>query len=226
MVVFIRAIILYIFVVIVMRIMGKRQIGELQPFELVIAIMMSELAAVPMQDTGIPLINGIIPILTLMILEIFISFLTLKFQVMRKIVCGTPSLLIKNGKILEEEMQKQRFNITDLMEELRMAGYFNITDIEYAILETNGMLSIIPKISKTPVTKEDLSIIQPESKLPISLILDGILNRKNLEISGYDMSWLMQKLKENNLEKIEDVFIAMLDTNGNLFVQRRNMGEK
>ncbi|MCX7884858.1 MAG: DUF421 domain-containing protein [Caloramator sp.] len=226
MVVFIRTIILYIFVVFVMRIMGKRQIGELQPFELVIAIMLSELAAVPMQDTGIPLRNGLIPIFTLMLLEISISIISLKFESVRKIVCGKPSILIKNGKVQEDEMRKQRFNLNDLMEELRISGYFNISDIEYAILETNGKLSIIPRISQSPVTKEDLKINKSELKLPISIILDGVLNMQNLNISGYNIDWLYKKLKENEIDKIEDVFIAMLDTKGELFIQRRNKNEK
>ncbi|SEF51353.1 Uncharacterized membrane protein YcaP, DUF421 family [Caloramator fervidus] len=221
MIVFIRTIILYIFVVTVMRIMGKRQIGELQPFELVIAIMLSELAAIPMQEPGVPLINGIIPILTLMILEVTISYLSLKFQFIRKIVCGEPSILIKDGKVLEEELRRQRFNLDDLFEELRLLNYFNINDIQYAILETNGKLSIIPKPDKAPLTKKDLNIVSPPEKLPISLILDGKLQKKNLEISGYDENWLKQQLKLNNIEKYEDVFIAMLDTKGQLFIQRR-----
>lgn len=226
MVVFLRTIILYIFVVFVMRVMGKRQIGELQPFELVIAIMLSELAAVPMQDTGIPLRNGLIPIFTLMLLEISISIISLKFESVRKIVCGKPSILIKNGRVLEDEMRKQRFNINDLMEELRISGYFNISDIEYAILETNGKLSIIPKIKQSPITKEDMNINKAELKLPISIILDGVLNMKNLSASGNNIDWLNKKLKENKIDKIEDVFIAMLDTKGDFFIQRRQKNEK
>lgn len=225
MVVFARTIILYFVVVAVMRIMGKRQIGELQPFELVIAIMLSELAAVPMQDTGIPLIHGLIPILTLMILQIFISFLTLKSETMRKIVCGLPSILIKNGTIIEEELARQRFNLDDLMEELRLMGYLNISDIEYAILETSGKLSIIPKADKSPLTREDLSIKSSETNLPIGLILDGKVNERNLRISGYDESWLNKKLKENKINKSSDAFYAMLDSKGNFFVQRRSEDE-
>lgn len=226
MVVFARTIILYFVVVAVMRIMGKRQIGELQPFELVIAIMLSELAAVPMQDTGIPLIHGLIPILTLMILQIFISFLTLKSEFMRKVVCGLPSILIKHGKIVEEELGRQRFNLDDLMEELRMLGYLNISDIEYAILETSGKLSIIPKSDKSPITREDLSIKSSDINLPIGLILDGKVNSRNLSISGYDENWLNKKLKENKIDKVSDAFYALLDSNGKFFVQRRNNDEK
>lgn len=221
MVVFVRTIVLYIVVVAVMRIMGKRQIGELQPFELVIAIMLSELAAVPMQDTGIPLIYGLIPILTLMFLEIFISFITLKSRWLRKIVCGTASVVIEHGRLREEELRKQRFNLDDLMEELRISGYLNISDIEYAIMETSGKISVIPKSDNTPVTRQDLNIQKPDEELPISLILDGKLNSYNLKFINHDTSWLMNKLKENNIDKIENAFIALLDSNGNFFAQRR-----
>lgn len=226
MVVFIRTIILYTVVVVVMRIMGKRQIGELQPFELVIAIMISELAAVPMQDTGIPLLNGIIPILTLMIIEVAISYITLKSRKARKIVCGSPSVLIKDGKILEDQMRIQRFNLSDLMEELRTSGYLNLSDVEFAILETSGKVSIIPKSDSTPVTRKDLNIKQPEELLPLAIIMDGELIEHNLQISGRNMTWLMERLKENGAKGINDVFIAIIDSNGQFYLQRRNGIEK
>ncbi len=221
MVVFFRTLVLYIVVVTVMRIMGKRQIGELQPFELVIAIMLSELASVPMQDTGIPLIHGLIPILTLMFLEIFLSYITLKSRKLRKLVCGTASVLIQHGKVLEEELRSQRFNLDDLMEELRLSGYLNISDIEYAILENSGKLSIIPKSEKSPITCKDLNLSKQEEKLPVALVLDGEISYNNLKYLGKDTKWLLEKLKENNISRIEDAFIAMLDSSGNLFVQRR-----
>lgn len=221
MVVFIRTLVLYTVVVAVMRIMGKRQIGELQPFELVIAIMLSELAAVPMQDTGIPLIHGLIPILTLMFLEIFLSYVTLKSRKFRKLVCGTASILIQHGQVMEEELRSQRFNLDDLMEELRLSGHLNISDIEYAILENSGKLSIIPKSSNSPVTRKDLNLSQNEEELPVALVLDGEIIHYNLEYLGQDKEWLLGKLSEHNISKIEDAFIAMLDSNGELYVQRR-----
>ena len=209
-----------------MRIMGKRQIGELQPFELVIAIMLSELAAVPMQDTGIPLLYGIIPILTLMLMQITLSLITLKFQRARKIICGVPSILIKNGLVIESEMLKQRLNLDDLMEDLRMSGYLNVSDIEYAILENSGKLSIIPKFTSSPVVKKDICQNGNDEDLPIGLILDGKLNLDNLKLSGHNKSWLVRKLQAQNIDRIEDVFIAMLDSSKNLYVQRRNQNEE
>lgn len=226
MVVFVRTVILYAFVVIVMRIMGKRQIGELQPFELVTAIMLSELAAVPMQDTGIPLLHGIIPILTLMLLQITLALITLKFQSARKLICGIPSILIQDGIVDEAEMLKQRLNLDDLMEDLRISGYLNITDIEYAILENSGKLSIIPKYHSAPVVREDLYKTGEDEELPVGLILDGKLNLENLRVAGISKSWLMQRMHEQSIDQVEDVFIAMLDSRKNLYIQRRNQNEK
>lgn len=222
MVVFIRTLLLYTMVVIVMRIMGKRQIGELQPFELVIAIMLSELAAVPMQDTGIPLIHGIIPILTLMILEVALSYITLKSKALRKIICGTPNVLIMNGKLVERELKKLRFNLSDLMEELRISGYLNISDIEFAIMETSGKLSIIPKSDKTPISRKDMNIKQPEENLPITIIMDGEINKRNLKISGHDLRWLMDMLKKNDIRNVKECLVAIIDSDGQFFAQRRD----
>ena len=143
-----RALILYILVVIVMRIMGKRQIGQLQPFELVIAIMISELAAVPMQNTGIPLVYGIIPILTLLILQLLISYLSIKSIRFRALICGKPAMLLKKGRIRESELRKEMYTLSDLLEQLRINNCPNVSDVEYAILETSGQLSVIPKSQK------------------------------------------------------------------------------
>ena len=144
-IIFIRTITLYIFVIIAMRIMGKRQIGEMQPSELVVTIMISELAAMPAQMTGIPIINSIIPILTLVIVEIFISFFALKSPKMRRIISGKPSVVIVNGVINWKEMEKLRLNIDDLLEELRLANCPKIADVKRAIVENNGKLSVEQK---------------------------------------------------------------------------------
>lgn len=134
--------------------MGKRQIGEMQPSELVVAIMISDLATIPMQETGIPLFSGIIPIFTLIVMEILLSHFSLKSKKFRRILTGKPSVIIHNGKLLKEEMKKIRFNTDDLNEQLRIQGYTGIKDIHFAILETNGQLSIIPK-SSTSDTEEN-----------------------------------------------------------------------
>ena len=153
---FLRTIILYLLVVTGLRIMGKRQVGEVQPSELVVAIMISDLASIPMQDVGIPLLSGVIPIFTLIMVEIALSQISLKNRKFRKLLTGKPSVIIHNGKILREEMKKLRFNHDDLTEQLRIQGYVRIEDINFAILETNGQLSIIPKPKKQQASVEDV----------------------------------------------------------------------
>ncbi|GAA0728049.1 DUF421 domain-containing protein [Clostridium malenominatum] len=223
--VLIRTIILYAVVIGAMRLMGKKQIGQLEPFELAITIMISELAALPMQDTRIPLLHGIIPIITLLTLQTILAILQLKSETFRKIINGSPSILIENGKIDIQELKYQRFNINDLMEELRLQGYYNISDVEYAILETSGQLSIIPKTELTPATKQDLHLLTKvnvnitQDKLPVTLILDGKVNFENLKLIKKDVSWLKKNLKRNDIEEFKDVFIALIDSHGKLYFQ-------
>lgn len=152
---FIRTIILYLLVVFSMRIMGKRTIGELQPYELVIDIMISDLATVPMQSTDFPLLSGIIPILTLITLEIFMSYLSLKSRKIRRVLCGEPTTVIKNGEINYKNLKKLRFAHTDLLEELRQGGCDDVKEVKRAVVETNGKLSILLKKENSPLTKAD-----------------------------------------------------------------------
>lgn len=216
-----RTIILYVIVITSMRIMGKKQIGQLEPFELAITIMVSELAALPMQDTRIPIIHGFIPIITLLTLQTALSVLQLKSEKFRSIVNGRPSILIEDGQIDIDELRYQRFNINDLMEEIRLQGYFNISDIEYAILETSGQLSIIPKTSLTPPTKEDLNIQSTQDSLPIPLILDGKIDHENLILIKKDLKWLRTRLNKSEDDDFSDIFIAILDSQKNFYFQKK-----
>lgn len=208
-------------VVLIIRIMGKHQIGQLQPFELVITIMISELAAVPMQDTEIPLINGIIPILTLLLIQITLSFLSLKNETFRRIICGGPSILIENGKINEQELTRLRYNLNDLMEQLRLKNLPNISDVEYAILETSGKLSIIPKSQKRPVNPEDLKLNTSYEGLPVTLIVDGVLKLNNLKKLKLSEDWLRGELAKFGIHSWQEVFLASLDSSGKLFLQTK-----
>ena len=225
-VVFTRTLILFILVVITMRVMGKRQIGELQPFELAVAILISELAAVPMQNTGIPLVNGIIPILTLLIAQMALSFIALKSTKARGIICGRPSILIENGKILEKELKKEMFTLNDLLEQLRINNTPNIADVEFAILETNGQLSIIPKSQKRAINAEDLNISTNYEGLPLDLIVDGNINYDNLKKAKLDVPWLEDELKKFGINTIENVLFASLDSQGNLYWQTKSSGRR
>jgi len=218
-VVFIRTFILYIVVIIAMRIMGKRQIGQLQPFELAVAIMISELASVPMQNTGIPLINGIIPILTMLAAQILISFISLKSTRARNIICGRASLLISAGKINEKVFRNELYTLNDLLEQLRSKDIYNIADVEYAILETNGQLSVVPKAAKRNVTPEDLNINVKYEAPAIDLIIDGDLIVSNLKHANLDKPMLEMELSKLGIKRIEDVFFASMDSNSKLFCQ-------
>ncbi|AEF17932.1 MULTISPECIES: YetF domain-containing protein [Thermoanaerobacterium] len=220
-IIFFRTLILYFLVVVVMRIMGKQQIGQLQPYELVVAIMIADLVAVPMQNKGIPLLTGIIPIFTLLISQLFLSYVSMKSLHGREIICGKPTVLIDKGKILTKELQKERYNINDLLEELRVMGYPNIADVEYAILETNGCLSVIPKVEKRPVTPNDLNLTPQYEGLPLPIIIDGKIISKNMEMANVDMNWLNEQLKMWNISSIDNVILASLDPNNVLTVYKK-----
>ena len=230
-IVFIRTAILYSLVVIVMRLMGKRQIGELQPYEFVITIMISDLAALPMQDTKFPLLLGIIPIITLLLMKTLLSQLQLKSQFARKIIDGEPTILIFKGKINFLGIKKQQINIDELMEEIRLSGYFDLNEIQYAILENNGQLSILPTSQSssgggTQKSDSDASVSTPAKKdsssssshqepmLPKILVMDGKVNKNALTTLGKDEEWVKKVLRNHNIHSIKDVLLALYDTKG------------
>lgn len=223
---FIRTAILYFIVIISIRLMGKRQIGELQPYELVITLMLSDLASLPMQDTRLPLLLGIVPIITLLFVKILISEIQQHSRLFEKLLDGTPSIIISNGEINLEMMKKQRLTMNDILEELRSAGYLDISDIEYAIIETNGTISIIPKSACDTVKRKDLNIKQNESKIPVVLLERGRLNKKALQRINKDEKWLDEKLKSLNYPPRDKLFLIMINSNGKLFVQRKNQKDK
>ena len=208
---FVRTVILYILVVFALRVMGKRQIGELQPSELVVAIMISDLATTPVSDINIPLMAGIIPILTLLVFEVILSFTTLKSEGFRNLLSGKPAVIIKNGVISQRELKKMRFSIEDLLEQLRLKDIFSISDVYMAILETNGELTVVEKSSKKTVTAEDLNLTVKQEKIPLVIISDGKLRKEHLKESGFDKKWVLDTIREYNIDKIEDVFIFSID---------------
>ncbi len=220
-VVFIRTIILYTIVIVAMRIMGKRQIGELQPFELAVAIMISDLASVPMQNTGVPLLHGIIPILTMLAIQIIISFIALKSTKARNVICGKPSVLISAGKINESVFQNELYTLNDLLEQLRSKDIYNIADVEFAILESNGQLSVVPKASKRCVTPEDLNLKVKYEAPATELIIDGDIINENLSRVNLDKSMLEVELNKIGIKSIKDVLFASIDCEGKLFCQAK-----
>ena len=211
-----RTLILYFLVILVMRIMGKPQIGQLQPFELVVAIIISELAAAAMGDPEVPLLNGIIPIITLTLAQVTSAYWTLKNEKARTIVCGRPSILMEKGRIVESELRRLRMNINDLLEQLRVKNFPNISEVDYAIMETNGELSVVPKGSARPVLTKDLGINVKDPGLPLTLIIDGVIITHNLAKTGLNQDKLLAVLKEQGVNSLKDLFFASIDPTGTI----------
>ena len=209
---FFRTIILYLCVVTAMRIMGKRQLGELQPSEFVVALMISDLASIPLGEKSIGILRGIIPIIALVLMELLCSVLVLKSETMRNIITGSPEQIIKDGKIMMKSLRKLRICVDDVMEQLRLAGYSSISQIDSAIIETNGQLSIIPVESERPVICSDLGISPPQTHVPHTIISDGVLRMENLKGAGLNEKWLQKKLSKYNIKSYEDVaFLSVTD---------------
>ena len=207
--------------------MGKRQLGELQPSELVVAIMISDLASVPMQAIDIPLISGILPVMTLIIAEVMMSYLSLKSKRMRKLLSGEASIIIYDGQIDERELARLRFNINDLLEELRLNSCHDVSDVQVAVIETSGKLSIIPKDSARTATTEDLALKNlRHDGLPCTIVSDGVLDKRELERSGKDIKWFESEMKKRSINRIKDIFIASLDAEGELFIQLKRRAMK
>ncbi len=214
---FVRTVILYVFIIAGIRLMGKRQVGELEPSELVLALILADLAAVPMQDFGIPLLSGVIPILTLLALTMLISMLTMKSVKFRALICGRPSIIVENGILHQREMAKNRFTVDELMEELRMKGISDIATVKYAILETNGQLSVLPFNQEKPPTAQDMKMNLKETGLPIVIINDGRVLDHNLATRGYDRAWLDRQLKAHGVKRTEDVYLLTADEKGKVY---------
>lgn len=215
---FARTVILYMLIMVGLRLMGKRQIGELEPSELVLTMMLSDLATVPMQDFGIPLLAGVIPILTLLTMSLLFSQISLQSLRFRALVCGTPAILIRNGQLQQEVMRKNRYTLDELLEELRGQGIASIADVKYAVLENSGQLSVLPWTRQQPPTAEQLGLKTEDAvTLPIVLVNDGRVLEKNLTACGRNNAWLRDQLKKHQLSSPKEVFLLTLDEKGIVF---------
>lgn len=209
---FTRTVILYLFIMTGLRLMGKRQIGELEPSELVLTMMLSDLATVPMQDFGIPLLAGLIPILTLLSLSMLVSQLSLHSLRFRELLCGKPAVLIRKGRLQQAAMQKNRYTVDELLEELREQGYTSPQEVKYAVLENSGQLSILPWSRFQPPTSEQLGLeLEDNVTMPVILVDDGRVLKKNLTACGRDESWLDQELRRQGLSSPRECFLLTLD---------------
>lgn len=207
--VFIRSIIIYIFLLVIMRLMGKRQLSELQPFEFVITLIIAELACIPMSETQIPLVYGIIPIFTLFVLHLFITKLASKNLKFNKFLNGKPMVIMTPSGMDKRLLDQLDMSVTDLLHALRSAGYFFPSQVAYAILETDGKLSVLPKSAYAPVTPNDQNLEVEESNLPLTIICDGILERANLELAGLTQEQVDELLSQNDLKEENVLLLAV-----------------
>ncbi len=216
---FIRTLLLYFCVIIALRLMGKRQIGELEPSELVITILVSELAAVPMQDLGVPLLSGIVPIITLVSLEIIISFFSLKSIRLRRLLNGHPAVIIRSGKLDRRKMLEMRVTIDEVLEALRENNIGSVAEVKYGIIEPSGKLSYILYPPHRPVTAEMLQLSIAQSGLPLVIVSDGHLLTRNLKLLDKSEQDVQQHMKQAGIAHVTDIFLMTLDDCGNVFIQ-------
>ena len=207
---YLRTLLLYLVLILAVRLMGKRQIGEMEPAEFVVTMLVANLAAIPMQDGAIPLYSGLVPILTVLGLELVLSGITLTSVPIRRLLCGKPVILIDNGKILQENLRKTRITLDELTGHLREKDVLDIRTVQFAILETNGNLSVFPYPREKPASAKDAGVEAGKQYLPVTIIEDGYLSKENLALAGKDENWLKKALKQQNAE-VSDTFLLTVD---------------
>ena len=217
---FFRSIVIYILVLVVMRLMGKREIGQMQPFELAISIMIADLASIPMTDIGIPISNGIIPIMGLLVMHLIISVINLKSSKIREFICGKPTILINTGKIDEEKLKRERFTLNELEEKLRSNNVMDLGDVEYAILETSGDVSVIQKPNKRNTTPEDFNIMPEYEGISYNLVIDGKVMQENLKQIGENYDWLKKQTQKFQMMP-EEALIVTINGKGSIYCQKK-----
>lgn len=206
---YVRTIILYLVLIFVIRMMGKRQVGQMEPSEFVVTMLVANLAAIPMQDGAIPLFSGLVPILTVLAVELVIAWLSVGSVGIRKLFCGKPVILVENGRIMEENLRAVRMTLDELTGHLRQKDVLSFTQVQYAILETNGELSVFPYPAQMPATAADAGIkVQPQS-LPVTLIEDGTVSRENLRLVGRDEAWLQGVLSRYEAAAEETLLLTV-----------------
>ena len=223
---FLRTVILFFVTTIVLRLMGKRQLAELQPYEVVITLMISDLATQPMGDVELPLLGGVVAIVTLLLMHSLLSMLAYWSIPLRRIICGRPSVLVRNGKICEDELERLCFDLSDLMEGIRAQGVIGLHETGSVILETSGALSVFPSSANRPATRMEQGLEDKYDGIPLTLILDGKMQRRTLAMAGMDAAKLMDILKGQGIERAKDVLVALLDTQGELLIQEKGGGRR
>ena len=218
--IYLRTLLLYCAVIAAVRLMGKRQIGELDPSELVVTILVSDLAAVPMQDLGIPMVSGLVPIATLIVLEILLSFLALKSRPFRRLLNGQPAIIIRSGQLDIQKLRQMRLTTDEVVETLRKQNVASVADVKYGVIEPDGTLTVIPRQAKQPVTADMLGLTPNDAGLPLVVISDGKLVERSLRLLHLDPRDILNRL-DNQSIALSDVFLMTLDDCGNTFLQRK-----
>lgn len=216
-VVLIRTLVLYFLLVVGIRLLGKRQLGELEPSELTLALIIADLASVPMQDNGIPLLTGVIPIALLLATASILSLLSSKSIRFRTLLCGRPSVVVRQGRVVEGALRANRLTLDELMEELRILGHPYLEEIHTAVLETNGQLSVLPYAAQQPATAQQIGQSPNEPGLPLVIISDGRLLSQDLRGRGYSDVWLAQELHARGLSSHKQVFLMTVDDLGHTY---------
>ena len=217
---FLRTVILYLLLVLVVRLMGKRQVGEMEPAEFVVTMLLANLAAGPMQDVTLSLASAVVPILAVLALELVLAVLTVKSVPLRSLLCGKPALLIANGRIDQRAMAANRICMDELAEQLREKDVFDLRTVKYAILETDGELTVLLKRGYRPATARDAGVDAAEPQLPWTIVSDGRLLKENLALSGRDIRWLNAVLKQQNAA-VRDLFLLTVDPAGAVYAVRK-----
>ena len=211
-----RTVVLYTMLILAVRIMGKRQIGQMEPSEFVVAMLVADLAAIPMQNNAIPLVNGLVPMLVVMGLELILSHLSLKSIRLRKMLCGKPVILIDNGKIVQENLRRTQVTLDELSGHLREKDVLDIQTVQYAILETNGNLSVFPYPAEQPATAKDAKVKASRQYLPVTVVSDGKLLPENLKRAKKDGAWLRKVLRERNAT-LEGTYLLTVDDGNHVY---------
>ena len=218
----IRVLIIYVLVLFVFRIMGKRQLGQMQPFEFVLTLIIADLATIPMAEISVPLLNGIIPLLTLVVLHFIITTLTRKSTLFSRLISGKPVIVINPDGIDFNALKKLNITIDDLFEAIRESGFFNIDEVRYAIMETNGKISIMPTAQNTPVTIKDMKIKKEDSSLPLTIISEGKFMDDNLKISKKPAMFYEKLLKNEDIISIKSVLLLTINKDGEIYLQQKD----
>jgi len=217
---YVRTILLYLVLIAVVRVMGKRQIGQMEPSEFVVTMLVANLASIPMQDGGIPLFSGVIPIVTVLGVELVLSALSMKSTKLRRILCGKPVILVENGNILQKNLRKTRITLDELTGHLREKDVLDLRAVQYAILETNGNLSVFPYPKEKPASAKEAGVQVKRQYLPVTVISDGEIMTKNLEKAGKDTAWV-QKVLQQRQATVEDTWLLTVDGSDKIVFYRK-----